>query len=131
MIYYLPNLELLQYKVEQLIYREEQGKQYVPCDFDVIMFPQIWGSTCLGFDRTKTGGAAISCSAMTKAYTTVFHEKNRDMFFIFFDGRIAYSVDHANDIFHEDLKNYCLKSVSDAMKFYGSHCFDVNADIAQ
>ena len=118
MIYSLPNLELLQYITKQLIYQKEEEKDDSPCDFDVVMFPQLWGSTCLGFDRTKTGATAIGGSALTKAYTTVFHEKNRDIFFVFFDGRIAYRVDHATDLFYSDMRNHCLKSISEAMKFY-------------
>ena len=51
-----PNLELLEYKVRQLLSKEEvfvntvqkqkNRNSYAKIEFDATMFPQIWGSTC-------------------------------------------------------------------------------------
>ena len=79
-----PNLELLEYKVsEQLAsnksffkrYRDKRDELNVRSfmmDFECTMFPQIWGSTCTGFDVTEDGTPVISGCAMTKEYTSVF-----------------------------------------------------------
>jgi hypothetical protein len=74
-------------------------------DIDVIQFPQTWGSTALGFGGM--GGAA-----MTKAYTTVII--CRENAAVFFAGRHCYSVDNINDVFKEDLKRKCMRSLKEA-----------------
>jgi hypothetical protein len=78
----------------------------------VAMFPQMWGSTALGFDGI--GGAA-----MTTAYTIViqsFHSYSREVL-VYFDGKFAYRISEPNDIFWEDVKNNCIASVIDCEKY--------------
>ena len=67
-----PNLELLEYKTKQLLsqdkeflsaveaYKKENNTNYVAFDFNTTMFPQIWGSTCTGFDVAADGSPVIS-----------------------------------------------------------------------
>jgi len=85
--------------------REKQMARPSLYDVDVIQFPQTWGSTALGFGGM--GGAA-----MTKAYTTVIICRANAA--VFFAGRHCYSVDNINDVFMEDLKRKCMRSLKDA-----------------
>ena len=82
------------------------------------IFPQIWGSTSLGFDVTPDGSPTIGGSAMTEAFTTIFHEINSDTYVVCFGNRSCYSVDNANDAFFEDIKNRNLASLSVAKNKY-------------
>lgn len=123
-----PNLELLEYKArvalssdeEFLKTIEEQRKnnKYVYVEMEAIVFPQIWGSTCTGFDVSKDGSPAISGCAMTKEYTTVFHELLTDTYIIFFGERICYKVTNANAEFYEDLQKRNMASLSEAKRRY-------------
>ena len=121
-----PNLELLQYKAglalqkdEEFnrIIKEKQGR-FVHPELDAVVFPQIWGSTCTGFDETEGGEAVMAGCAMTKEYTTVFHELLSDIYVVFFGDRICYMVHDANETFLEDLKQHQVKSLSQAKKYY-------------
>lgn len=78
-------------------------------DVKIDHFPQIWGSTSLGFGGM--GGAA-----MTTAYTTVIICKENAA--VFFGGRHCYSVDGINDAFKEDLKNRIMRSLKEAGERY-------------
>jgi hypothetical protein len=71
-------------------------------------FPQMWGSTALGF-----GG--IGGAAMTEAYTTVVTMYNQVA--VFFDGRHAYSISEPNQSFVDDLKICRMASVRDSEKY--------------
>ena len=127
-----PNLELLEYKFQLILnksenwqkkikeYREENGAyaKYAMPEFDIIMFPQIWGSTITAFDICKDGTPAIGGCAMTKAYTVVIEEKITQTYGIFVDGRFAYLVTDPTDEFFEDLNNRNMASVSRANKRY-------------
>lgn len=89
-----PNLELLEYKARVALSSDEEflktieekrkNDKYVYVEMEAIVFPQIWGSTCTGFDVSKDGSPAIGGCAMTKEYTTVFHELLTDTYIIFF-----------------------------------------------
>ena len=110
----LPNLGVIEYKYLQIFQNTDQfkevqkSKECFKLDYKYYMFPQIWGSTSLGFDG-EVGGCA-----MTTAYTTVVHEVHTDTYAVFFSERFAYFVYDATDIFLEDLKNGYLKSVKES-----------------
>lgn len=122
-----PNLELIEYKAKQALaadpeFKAEFEKQSkfmkLPPDFDVIVFPQMWGSTCTGFDVCSDGSPAIGGCAMTKEYTTVVHELITDCYCVFFGNRACYKVTNANEDFINDLKNRSMASLSEAKKRY-------------
>ena len=107
-----PNLELLDYKVQQLL----KVFDLIHDKYDYIMaemYPQLWGSTALGF-----GG--IGGQAMTIAYTTVFYDQGRHYAMVFFDSRLAYIVSEPTEAFWADLKEHKLLSVDKAKVEYGA-----------
>lgn len=124
----LPNLELLLYKAQQLLahdeeflktFKEQKDKlNHLSVDFDVIVFSQVWGNTCTGFDVTSDGSPAIGGCAMTKEYTTVIHETVTDCYCVFFGDRPCYKVTNANQNFHEDLMKRQMASLSEAKERY-------------
>ena len=111
-----PNLELLVYRAKLMLQNDEEFKKRLlekyPPEYDVVVFPQTWGSTALGFD-SEFGG-----QAMTKAYTTVVHEITTGTFVVFFGDRPAYKVCDINDVFKKDFEERTMKSVSEAIKYY-------------
>ena len=126
-----PNLELLEYQARQILredpyflqkYEEvKKAKRYASLYLNAIVFPQVWGSTCLGIDRMPDGSAAIGGCAMTKAYTTVFHDASiSDTYIVFFGGDIAYKVTNADPAsrFIKDLRSHNLAPLSIALKAY-------------
>lgn len=125
-----PNLELLVYKAKHCLnnygifknklkkVREETGWKCVSTEYDIIVFPQWWGSTCIGFDMTEDGEPVISGCAITKEYTTVVHEKLTGIYVVFFGDKICYVVDEANDRFLKDLNNRNLAGMREALKVY-------------
>lgn len=126
----IPNLELLLYKAQQALAHDpdfvqkiaemKQSKNYnkVYLDFDIECFPQIWGSTCTGFDVTETGEPVMAGSAMTKEYTTVIHEQTTDTYCVFFGDRPCYKVDNPTNEFRQDLIKRQMASLSRAKKRY-------------
>lgn len=125
-----PNLPLLEFHAKQALsmdaafcklWREAVKKgMYVYLQFDAIVFSQIWGSTCGGFDITKDGKPAIGGSAMTRAYTTVMHETTTDMYVVFFGEKPCYVVYDPTDDFFRDLQNHAMAPVSKASGRYNS-----------
>lgn len=123
-----PNLELLEYKARAALSRDEEflkifeekkkNKKYVYAEIDAVVFPQIWGSTCTGFDVTEDGSPAWGGCAMTKEYTTVFHEQLTDTYIIFFGEKMCYKVTNANAEFYEDLQKRQMASLSEAKRRY-------------
>jgi hypothetical protein len=79
-------------------------------EVEVVMFPQTWGSTALGY-----GG--IGGAAMTPAYTVVVSYENH-MCVYFGCGRLAYKLDYAEmspegrDNFRKDLHGHTLKDIA-------------------
>jgi hypothetical protein len=71
----------------------------------IAMFPQIWGSTALGFGGV--GGAS-----MTTAYTIVL-ECNSEIA-VYFGGRHAYTVQKPNNQFWDDVDAGKMKPVPEA-----------------
>ena len=82
----------------------EYFKKY-GCEPQVYVFPQIWGSTALGF-------SGIGGQAMTNAYTTVVEDINSNYYGVFFGTRMAYIIKDLNQIFFTDMYNHSMKSVS-------------------
>ena len=123
-----PNLELLEYKVKQILFKDEETinkfneikekKKYAYLDFEVIVFAQTWGNTCTGFDIMEDGSAAWGGQAFTKEYTSVFHELTTDTYVVCFGNRPCYKVTNAKDKFYEDLDNRRMASLSEAKKLY-------------
>ena len=123
----LPNLELLMYKgighlgqdkefMEKVIKAKSDGIRTF--NFQIETFPQIWGSTCTGFDITEDGKATIGGCAMTTEYTTVVHEENTETYLVFFGDRPCYAVHNPTKEFYEDLKERRLASLSESKERY-------------
>ena len=123
-----PNLELLEYKARVALSKDEEflknfeakrkDNKYVYSEIDAVVFPQIWGSTCTGFDVTEDGSPTLGGCAMTKEYTTVLHELATDIYIIFFGEKMCYKVTNANVEFFEDLKKRHMASLSEAKRGY-------------
>lgn len=123
-----PNLELLEYKANayfstqtslvKKLEKMQKEYRYARKVFKAAVFPQMWCSTCLGFDVDEHGYSMIGGSAMSEAYTTVMYETTTDTYFVFFDGRMCYMVENANEQFLNDLKNHRLEPLSVAKKKY-------------
>ena len=123
-----PNLELLEYKVKQILLKDEETinkfneikekKKYACLDFEAIVFSQTWGSTCTGFDVMPDGSAAWGGQSFTKEYTSVFHELTTDTYVVCFGDRLCYKVANANKQFYKDLNNRRMASLSEANKLY-------------
>lgn len=123
-----PNLELLEYKARAELSSDEEflkifeemkkNKKYVYAEIDAVMFPQIWGSTCTGFDVNEDGSPAWGGCAMTKEYTTVLHELLTDTYIIFFGEKMCYKVTNVNAEFYEDLQKRQMASLSEAKRRY-------------
>lgn len=111
-----PNLELIEHKATELALLDKTLSSQP--EFDLITFPQTWGSTCTGFDLTSDGLPAIGGSAMTKEYTTVTHELKTDVYYIFFGNRPCYKVTKAGKNFFNDLKHHRMASLSQAKQRY-------------
>ena len=123
-----PNLELLEYKARVALSKDEEflknfeakrkDNKYVYSEIDAVVFPQIWGSTCTGFDVTEDGSPTLGGCAMTKEYTTVLHELATDIYIIFFGENMCYKVRNANVELIEDLKKRHMASLSEAKRRY-------------
>lgn len=77
-------------------------------EIDVYHFPQVWGSTALGF-----GG--IGGQAMTSAYTTVVVEGANVA--VYFSGRLAYVVVNPNDEFFRHLSSHNMAEVGKSSQY--------------
>lgn len=123
-----PNLELLEFKARVMLskdseFTEEVDKKrkenkYRSVEFEAIVFSQMWGSTCTGFDVLKDGSPAIGGCAMTKEYTTVMHELLTDSYIVFFGAEPCYKATNANETFFDDLAKRRMASLSEAKKAY-------------
>lgn len=122
-----PNLELIEYKAKQALLADPEFKaafaekckfMRLPPDFDMIVLPQVWGSTCTGFDVMPDGSPAMGGCAMTKEYTIVAHELLTDSYLVFFGDRACYKVTNATDAFLNDLSRRCMASLSEAKHKY-------------
>ena len=76
----------------------------------VCVFEQVWGSTNLGF-------VGVGGSSMTSAWTHVITTFD-GFYHVFFGGRFAYTIEHPNENFMNDLINQIMQSVDSALKHY-------------
>ncbi len=124
-----PNLELLEYKVHQLLSQvadfqesvkkaKEQRGNFAAVSYEAIMFPQVWPNTSLGFDVMADGSPAISGQAFTAAYTTVMHETLTDTYVVCFGNRPCYMIVDAKEAFFEDLRDRRMAALSKAKERY-------------
>lgn len=128
MVMRVPNLELVLYKAQQLLARDKEfvdvlaerrkTEKHLRIDFTLEVFPQMWGSTCTGFDVTENGEPTVGGCAMTEEYTIVIHERTTDCYCVFFGEQPCYKVTNANKDFYDDLKNHRMASLSEAKKRY-------------
>lgn len=128
MVMRVPNLELVLYKAQQLLARDKEfvdvlaerrkTEKHLRIDFTLEVFPQMWGSTCTGFDVTENGEPTVGGCAMTEEYTIVIHERTTDCYCVFFGEQPCYKVTNANKAFYDDLKNHRMASLSEAKKRY-------------
>lgn len=94
-----------------------RGEEYKYPELEVEVFPQVWGSTALGF-----GG--IGGQAMTSAYTAVVQDLNQGWCSVFFGERLAYLIYNPNDIFFDDLNKRKMRPV------YHSYVYHRDTDIS-
>ena len=78
----------------------------------MIMFPQTWGSTALGFGGW--GGQAV-----TQEYTTVVKFSPSKIYGVYFSEKFAYIVKKPNKTFADDVNKREMKSAGD------SHMYEV------
>lgn len=77
--------------------RVKKTRRPMSDEVEVVMFPQTWGSTALGY-----GG--IGGAAMTPAYTVIVTYHNYSCVYFGY-GRLAYMIDR-NKMSHEGRANY-------------------------
>lgn len=110
-----PNLELLDYKareiIQELIYISPNKHYYF--ELEAIMFPQTWASTALGF-----GG--VGGQALTTAYTTIIYHIETQVYIVFFDKEVAYTIQYPNEQFFNDMQNRKLVDVQQYKSRYTS-----------
>lgn len=132
----LPNLELLEYQFKHILIKDPEWNKmfeeklantrdfinfdhkYFCINFDIEVFPQIWGSTTTAFDITKNGYPTIGGQAMTKAYTTVIKENFTEVYGVFVDNKLCYIATNPTEKFYEDLKNKNMQSLKYAKELY-------------
>nr|DAZ30843.1 MAG TPA: hypothetical protein [Caudoviricetes sp.] len=102
----------------RILDEKKRDNKYALVEIEAVMFPQIWGSTCTGFDVTENGSPTLGGCAMTKEYTTVIHELVTDTYIIFFGEKMCYEVTNANAEFYEDLQKRQMASLSEAKRRY-------------
>ena len=125
-----PNLELLEYKAKQLLsqdkeflaaveaYKKENNTKYAAFDFNTTMFPQVWGSTCTGFDIAADGSPAIGGAAMTKEYTTVLCETLTGSYIVCFGDHPCYKVTNPSEDFINDMREHHMSGLREAKTRY-------------
>lgn len=100
----LPCLPLIEERFVRAVLTHIKDKKYYP-EVEMYMFPQMWGSTALGF-----GG--MGGQAMTSAYTTVAADIQYGYYGVFFGEKLAYLVTDPSDEFFEDLKKGNMASIA-------------------
>lgn len=80
-------------------------------DFEVYVFPQMWGSTALGY--SGFGG-----QAMTTASTIVLYAFHENIVRVYFGcEKLAYQIKNPNNLFWEDLKLHRIAEQFKAGKY--------------
>ena len=123
-----PNLELIEYKIRLILSKDPEfqaaleakrkERKYAYLEFQAMVFPQVWGSTCTGFDVTEDGMPTIGGCMMTTEYTTVFQELLTNTYVVCFGDRPCYSTKDPNEAFLADLSKMNMASLSEAKKKY-------------
>ena len=90
-------------------------REHHPDEIEVAgMFPQLWGSTALGF-----GG--VGGSAMTEAYTVALRSRVTGEVCVYFGGRFAYRIEHPTPCLVEDIAAQGLAPIYEAVKYERRH----------
>ncbi len=110
-----PNLELLEYKAKQCLSEIHKINRF---DLEVELFTQMWGSTNTGFDVTDDNMPTFGGCSMTREYTTIFHEKNSQIYVVFFGSEPCYSSHNPSEKFFIDKQNKNMASLSKAKELY-------------
>lgn len=105
----LPCLPLIQERFLNAIH--DQFIEYKHPDIKMLMFPQAWPSTALGFRNV------IGQDMLTVAYTTVVCDDKYKLYGVFFNEQLAYIVEDPTDEFFEDLGMSQMGSTS-KVKYY-------------
>ncbi len=100
----LPCLPLIQERFWNEI-KDKLSEQEKHCpEIDMVMFPQTWGSTALGF-------RGIGGQAMTSAYTVVVRDNTSGWVAVFFGESLAYALNNPNQKFYEDIQKGKMEAV--------------------
>lgn len=100
-----------QYRKTKEDTRIQKTRKHTMSDVEVYaMFPQVWGSTSLGF-----GG--IGGQAITPAYTVIVESSFTGTFCVYFSGRFAYRLNKPTKKFYEDIANRNMLPVSLASNY--------------
>lgn len=111
----LPCLPLIQERFWNTVKDEYKQLKCYP-EFSLIMFPQTWGSTTLGF--LGFGGiGGIGSQAITKAYTTVVYDDCIGWAGVFFGEKLAYIISNPNQLFFDDLMKQNMEDVIGSEKY--------------
>ena len=101
-----PNIDLMEFKCRQAAQEFTKNGQVVLRDIDAQMFSQEWASSKGG---NATEPYVIKDSRMFRQYTTVFvysaeyDNKSTKWATVFFEDKLAYSINLPNQKFEEDL----------------------------
>lgn len=111
----LVNLGVIEERFRRFIFDrsdldDNEKKSLFLGEFRCNLFPQMWGSTTLGF-------SGIGGSAMTEAYTTVCNIDNTEVYGVFFGEKLAYVVKNPNDRFFVDLREHNMASQDEVERY--------------
>ena len=109
----LPDLKLVEEKVWNIVTKTEEykklldkttplGERVQAKAFDYYVFPQMWGSTALGFE-------GIEGDAMTIASTVIAYNSYTKFALVFFGENFAYLIKSPNEEFFNDKKKGQMK----------------------
>lgn len=111
----LVNLEVIEERFRRFImdkssFAKEEKVKLSRGEIRCELFPQMWGSTSLGFD-------GIGGCAMTEEYTTVVHVSNTDVYGVFFGKKLAYIIKNPNQQFFTDLRERNMASQHESKRY--------------
>lgn len=108
-----PNLD----KIKNIILMDDhlelyfKSKGLIHLDIAFTIFPQLWEST-------GTGLSLIGGSSITEEYTTIVHERQSVLYAVFFGNKLAYAIEHPNELFFENVSKGYVEGVWNA-RHYG------------
>jgi len=103
-------------KNDRLVPRIDKTRRPDKQDIEVIMFPQVWGSTALGYGGM--GGAAI-----TPAYTVIVQTHTHACVYFGSSGTLAYMINfttqsaEGGEKFRQDMQGYTMAAKNQAAKY--------------